>query len=57
MKTWIEMLGESSKDCVVDERYISKALGEDRYKVLMACDTNKQAIAVFQAWEKELAAV
>jgi hypothetical protein len=53
-KTWIDILGHSRAGCLVDGRYISKHLGNGRYRVLHDAWTADMAHKVWIAWNAEL---
>ena len=56
MKTWTQLLGNDTRNCLVDGRYISRRTGPDQYVRLWSFDTHQQALDVMQSWIDEVRA-
>jgi len=52
-KSWSDLLGKCGPDCKVDDTFIVRSTGYNRWRVLWAFDTKKQAAMAFAAWEVE----
>lgn len=53
-KTWIDLLGDSTKYCLVDGKYIVRYLGDGNYRVIWTEKTNRDALLVMQYWMDEV---